>query len=98
LVDAPGPLLRGVGLRRRRGAERGLRARAPHRDRGRARVDARAARPRRAHAVRPHSDRGARRLTALRDAYPVLERVAYLNAGTFGPFARVTLSRRAARQ
>jgi L-cysteine/cystine lyase len=30
-------------------------------------------------------------MTALRDAYPVLDRVAYLNAGTFGPLARATL-------
>ena len=37
-------------------------------------------------------------MTALRDAYPVLERVAYLNAGTFGPLARVTLDAMAAQQ
>ena len=30
-------------------------------------------------------------MTATRDAYPVLERLAYLNAGTFGPLARATL-------
>jgi L-cysteine/cystine lyase len=30
-------------------------------------------------------------MTAARDAYPVLDRIAYLNAGTFGPLARATL-------
>ena len=30
-------------------------------------------------------------MTAARDAYPVLDRIAYLNAGTFGPLARDTL-------
>ncbi len=45
LVDAPRPALGRVGVRRRRRAERRLRARAPHPDRGRARLDARAARP-----------------------------------------------------
>ena len=30
-------------------------------------------------------------MTALRDAYPLLDRIAYLNAGTFGPLARATL-------
>ena len=30
-------------------------------------------------------------MTRLREAYPVLDRIAYLNAGTFGPLARATL-------
>ena len=37
-------------------------------------------------------------MTALRDAYPVLDRIAYLNAGTFGPLARATLDAITAQQ
>src|SRR5687768_89817 len=52
----------------------------------------RAAARRRAAPLGSRAGRGRRRVTwaEVRAAYPVLERVAYLNAGTFGPLARAT--------
>ena len=74
-----------------------------HRPRARAepahhrRADAlagRAARARLRDAVRSHARRRGRRMTfdEARALFPVLERVAYLNAGTFGPLARQTIA------
>src|SRR5438046_7320203 len=54
----------------------------------------RAARPRLRHAVRPCTRRRGRRVIfeEARAMFPALERVAYLNAGTFGPLARQTVA------
>ena len=54
------------------------------------RVAARAARHGRRRPLRSRAGRGDRRMTPeeARALFPVLERVAYLNAGTFGPLAR----------
>ena len=56
------------------------------------RVAARAPSPDRSGALRSRSGRGHDRMTPAeaRALFPVLERIAYLNAGTFGPLARPT--------
>src|SRR5213595_3906452 len=73
----------------------GHRSRASAEPPGRGRPDTvagRAARPRLRDPVRSHTGGRGRRVTfdEARALFPVLERVAYLNAGTFGPLARET--------
>src|SRR5881275_908001 len=71
------------------------RARAEPAHHGRAEpVAGRAARPWLRDAVRPHTRGRGRRVMfeEARAMFPALERVAYLNAGTFGPLARQTVA------
>src|SRR5262249_14886283 len=99
LDDAPGSDEPGLGLRALR-----RRRRPPPRSRGDARpgrgMAGGAPSPRRTAALGPSADRGRRRMTfdEVRASFPVLERVAYLNAGTFGPLARGTIEAVRARQ
>src|SRR5262249_32532689 len=78
-----------------------LRARPGDRPRARARrgrdpardVAARAAARRRPRALGPRAGRGGDLvIEEIRARFPVLERFAYLNAGTFGPLARETIA------
>ena len=106
-VDGEPRILAGdfnLSIRRSRVRER--RPRGRPRARGRApgvavdRVAARATRAEWGRALGSRTGRASRRVTLeeARAQFPVLERIAYLNAGTFGPLARATyeaLSRRA---